>query len=54
MTDEDNEKRNISVEGSAEVQCVQRWSVLTWIQLFGGGAEMGVFGYSVGHIGSLC
>lgn len=28
--------------------------ILTWIQLSGGGAELGIFGYSVSHIGSLC
>lgn len=27
--------------------------ILTWIQLFGGGAELGLFGYSVGYVGSL-
>lgn len=36
-----------------EIACVSG-QMLTWIQLFGGGAELGVFGYFVSRIGSLC
>lgn len=27
---------------------------ITWVKLFGRGTELGVFGYSVRHVGSLC
>lgn len=51
--DSPHETDEVFQENQSFLKACVRAHRLTWVQLSGRGAELGIFGYSVGHIWSL-